>query len=145
MARSAEPRFQLCEDGRGRHVEVHQQHHRVEPQIRHFADERAVVLVGATAGSCVFCGQHDLRCLLANLLQDRAALANTAPDFVPGVVSAMRANPAINDAMRQVHTTTAYRDTLAAELFVQSSLLESQRCGLVGRSKRCDKAKTDTA
>ncbi|MGI9607455.1 MAG: TetR/AcrR family transcriptional regulator [Acidimicrobiales bacterium] len=50
---------------------------------------------------------------LTNLVEKRAALAISHPDFVPGVVSAMRTSPQINEAMQQVHTTTAYREILA--------------------------------
>jgi len=48
-----------------------------------------------------------------NLVQNRATLATTHPDFVPGVVSAMRTSDDINDAMQHVHTTTAYREVLS--------------------------------
>jgi AcrR family transcriptional regulator len=49
---------------------------------------------------------------LANLVQSRADLATTHPDFVPGVVSAMRNSIQINDAMQRIHTTTAFREIL---------------------------------
>ena len=49
---------------------------------------------------------------LAELVEARAALATTRPDFVPGVVSAMRASPEINEAMRDVQTTAAYQEIL---------------------------------
>jgi len=53
---------------------------------------------------------------LADLIENRATLATTHPDFVPGVVSAMRTSPQINDAMQQVHTTNAYREVLTRML-----------------------------
>ena len=42
--------------------------------------------------------------------------ATTHPDFVPGVVTAMRTSAQINDAMEQVHTSTAYQENLTRYL-----------------------------
>jgi len=49
---------------------------------------------------------------LTDLVQGRAAMASIHPDFVPGVVSAMRRSPEINDAMQQAHTSAAYQEIL---------------------------------
>jgi len=61
---------------------------------------------------------------LTNLIQNRAGLATTHPDFVPGVVSAMRTSAEINDAMQQAHTTTAYREILTRLLGADHPHLE---------------------
>ena len=50
---------------------------------------------------------------LGNLIASRAALATSHPDFVPGVVSAMRTSAEINQAMQLVHTTSPYEEALA--------------------------------
>ncbi len=65
-----------------------------------------------TGGELSYETSDDPEADLTNLIQNRAALATTHPDFVPGVVSAMRTSAQINDAMQQVHTTTAYREIL---------------------------------
>lgn len=65
-----------------------------------------------TGGELSYERSDDPEADLTNLIQNRAALATTHPDFVPGVVSAMRTSAQINDAMQQVHTTTAYREIL---------------------------------
>lgn len=65
-----------------------------------------------TGGELSYERSSDPAADLANLIQSRATLATTHPDFTPGVVSAMRASPEINDAMQQVHTTNPYREVL---------------------------------
>ena len=65
-----------------------------------------------TGGELSYERSDDPEADLTNLVQSRAAMATTHPDFVPGVVSAMRTHAEINDAMQQVHTTTAYREIL---------------------------------
>jgi AcrR family transcriptional regulator len=69
-----------------------------------------------TGGELSYETSDDPEADLTNLIQDRGALATTHPDFVPGVVSAMRTSVEINEAMQQVHTTTAYREILARYL-----------------------------
>jgi AcrR family transcriptional regulator len=65
-----------------------------------------------TGGELSYETSDDPEVDLTNLIQNRAALATTHPDFVPGVVSAMRRSAQINDAMQQAHTTTAYQEIL---------------------------------
>jgi len=65
-----------------------------------------------TGGELEHARSDDPEADLADLVQSRAAMATSHPDFVPGVVSAMRTSAEINDAMQQVHTTTAYREIL---------------------------------
>ena len=65
-----------------------------------------------TGGELSYERSDDPEADLTNLIQNRTALATTHPDFVPGVVSAMRTSADINDAMKQVHTTTAYGEIL---------------------------------
>ena len=50
---------------------------------------------------------------LADLIRDRAALAIRHPDLVPGLVTAMRTSPDINQAMQQRHTIEPYREILS--------------------------------
>jgi len=50
---------------------------------------------------------------LIDIVKNRAALATSHPDFIPGAVSAMRTHPEIQDAMRQIQTTDAYREILS--------------------------------
>ncbi|MGI9611996.1 MAG: TetR/AcrR family transcriptional regulator [Acidimicrobiales bacterium] len=61
---------------------------------------------------------------LANLIQNRAALATTHPDFVPGIVSAMRTSPEINEAMQQIYTTAAYQELVTQLLDADHPHLE---------------------
>lgn len=77
-----------------------------------------------TGGELSYDRTDDAEADLVNLIQNRVALATTHPDFVPGVVSAMRTSPQINDAMQQVHTTTAYRETLTRLLGADHPHLE---------------------
>lgn len=65
-----------------------------------------------TGGELSYERSADAAVDFVNLIQARATLATTHPDFTPGVVSAMRANEQINEAMQQVHTTNAYREVL---------------------------------
>ena len=69
-----------------------------------------------TGGELSYETSDDPEADLTNLIQNRAALATTHPDFVPGVVSAMRTSAQINDAMQQVHTTTAYQEIVTRYL-----------------------------
>jgi AcrR family transcriptional regulator len=69
-----------------------------------------------TGGELSYETSDDPEADLTSLIQNRAGLATTHPDFVPGVVSAMRTSAQINDAMQQVHTTTAYREILTRYL-----------------------------
>jgi len=61
---------------------------------------------------------------LANLIQDRAALATSHPDFIPGVVAAMRTSTQISDAMKQIYTIKAYREILTRLLGAEHPHLE---------------------
>ena len=53
---------------------------------------------------------------LASLIEDRADLAISHPDFVPGVVAAMRSSTQIDEAMKEIYTVDAYREILAGIL-----------------------------
>ncbi len=66
-----------------------------------------------TGGDLDYQRSDDPEADLVDLITSRAELAASQPDFVPGVVSAMRSSPEIDNAMQQVHTTTAYRELLA--------------------------------
>jgi AcrR family transcriptional regulator len=77
-----------------------------------------------TGGELSYERSDDPEADLSNLIRNRAALATTHPDFVPGVVSAMRTSPQINDAMQQVHTTTPYRQILTRLLGADHPHLE---------------------
>lgn len=61
---------------------------------------------------------------LTNLVQNRANLATSHPDFVPGVASAMRTSTEINDAMKQIYTINAYREILTRLLGADHPHLE---------------------
>lgn len=65
-----------------------------------------------TGGDLSFERSDDHEADLTNLVKNRAGLATSHPDFVPGVVSAMRESTQINDAMRQTYTLTPYREML---------------------------------
>jgi len=65
-----------------------------------------------TGGELSYESSSDPAADFINLVQARATLATTHPDFTPGVISAMRASDEINDAMQQVHTTNAYQEVL---------------------------------
>ena len=66
-----------------------------------------------TGGDLSYERSDDPQADLASLIQNRAALATSHPDFVPGVVAAMRTSAEIDDAMKQVYTIDAYREILA--------------------------------
>jgi AcrR family transcriptional regulator len=84
---------------------------------RRWADKESLVAEAIrTGGELSYEDSNNSEADLINLIQNRAALATTHPDFVPGVVSAMRSSTQINDAMQQVHTTTAYREILTRHL-----------------------------
>jgi AcrR family transcriptional regulator len=61
---------------------------------------------------------------ITNLIQNRAALATSHPDFVPGVVAAMRTSTQINDAMKQIYTIEPYREILTRLLGSEHPHLE---------------------
>ena len=49
---------------------------------------------------------------LSNLIRQRASLATSNPEFIPGTVSAMRASPEILVAMQEIYTIESYREIL---------------------------------
>ena len=61
---------------------------------------------------------------LASLIEDRADLATSHPDFVPGVVAAMRSSTQIDEAMKEIYTVAAYREILAGILGADHPHLE---------------------
>jgi len=66
-----------------------------------------------TGGDLSYESSNDPENDLTNLVQNRAALATSHPDFVPGAVSAMRTSTEINNAMQQIYTITPYREILS--------------------------------
>lgn len=66
-----------------------------------------------TGGDLTYDQSDDPAADLINLIENRATLATTNPDFVPGVVSAMRASAEIKAAMLEIYTITAYREILS--------------------------------
>ncbi len=77
-----------------------------------------------TGGDLRYERSDDAEADLADLLQNRAALATSHPDFVPGVVSAMRTSTQINDAMQQIYTITPYSEILTRLLGADHPHLE---------------------
>lgn len=65
-----------------------------------------------TGGDLSYERSDDARADLINIIQDRATLATSHPDFMPGVVAAMRTSPQINDAMQQIYTINPYREII---------------------------------
>jgi len=65
-----------------------------------------------TGGDLSYERSDDPRLDLTNLIQDRAALATSHPDFMPGVVAAMGTSTEIKDAMNQIYTINPYREIL---------------------------------
>ena len=77
-----------------------------------------------TGGDLSYERSNDPEADLNDLVRNRAALATSHPDFVPGVVSAMRTSPQINDAMQQIYTITPYREILTRLLGADHPHLE---------------------
>ena len=65
-----------------------------------------------TGGDLSYTRSEDPQADLIDLIQNRAALATSHPDFVPGVVSAMRTSPQINEAMQEIYSISPYREIL---------------------------------
>ena len=77
-----------------------------------------------TGGDLSYERSDDPEADLTNLVQNRAALATSHPDFVPGVVSAMRTSTQINDAMLQIYTIMPYKEILSRLLGADHPRLE---------------------
>lgn len=53
---------------------------------------------------------------LVAIIRGKAEMAATRPDLMPGLISAMRTHPLINDAMRDRYTVGPLRDAVARVL-----------------------------
>lgn len=77
-----------------------------------------------TGGDLSYDRTSDAQADLTNLIQNRATMATSNPDFMPGVVTAMRTSPQINDAMQQIYTLNPYRETITRLLGTDHPHLE---------------------
>ena len=77
-----------------------------------------------TGGGLSYERSSDPEADLSDLVENRATLATSHPDFVPGVVSAMRTSPQINEAMQQIYTITPYTEILTELLGTDHPHLE---------------------
>ena len=77
-----------------------------------------------TGGDLSYERSDDPQADLVNLIQDRAGLATSHPDFMPGVVAAMASSSEINDAMQEVYTIDSYREILTRLLGADHPHLE---------------------
>ena len=66
-----------------------------------------------SGGDLAYDRSDDAQADLTNLIEDRATLVTRYPDFMTGVVAAMRTSPQINDAMQEIYTINPYREILA--------------------------------
>jgi len=65
-----------------------------------------------TGGDLGYDRSDDAQVDLTHLIQQRAELSISHPDFITGVVAAMRSSPQISDAMHQIYTIDPYREIL---------------------------------
>ena len=80
---------------------------------RRWANKESLVAEAIrTGGDLGYDRSDDAQADLTNLIEDRATLVTRHPDFMTGVVAAMRTSPQINDAMQQIYTINPYREIL---------------------------------
>ena len=92
---------------------------------RRWADKESLVAEAIrTGGDLSYERSDDPEADLTELVRNRATLATSHPDFVPGVVSAMRTSSQINDAMQQIYTVTPYKEILTRLLGADHAHLE---------------------
>jgi AcrR family transcriptional regulator len=77
-----------------------------------------------TGGDLSYDRSDDAEADLTSIIQNRAALATSHPDFMPGVVAAMRTSDQVNDAMREIYTINPYREILTELLGTDHPQLE---------------------
>jgi len=77
-----------------------------------------------TGGDLSYDRSDDAEADLTSIIQNRAGLATSHPDFMPGVVAAMRTSDQINDAMRKIYTIDPYREILTELLGAEYPHLE---------------------